>query len=90
MDGAEVTLRNRASFDSPILVWPLDAVPPGHVTGTEFRTLGLTGATATMPVAFDVSVCDTGPLSILVHSSYWWDFRFDVEDAEWKPSRHAE
>jgi hypothetical protein len=56
----------------------------------EFHTLGLTGARATMPVGFGEVVCDAGPLTLLVHSGYWWDFRFDVEAAEWKPSRSAE
>lgn len=90
VDGADVTLRNRASFDSPILVWPLDHVARGAARGMEFRTLGLTGARATMPVGFGEVVCDTGPLTLLVHSGYWWDFRFDVEAAEWKLSRSAE
>jgi hypothetical protein len=90
VDGADVTLRNRASFDSPILVWPLDHVAKGAARGMEFRTLGLTGAKATMPVGFGEVVCDPGPLTLLVHSGYWWDFRFDIEAADWKLSRSAE
>jgi hypothetical protein len=86
VDGFDVSVTNRATFDSPVVMWPLDTFGQ-RTTGVEYRTLGTQGSSATMPVRFAQPVCDGGAFTVLLHGSYWWDFRFDVTEARWKLSR---
>lgn len=81
--GADIDVQGRSSFDSRLMVWPLDAVPT-RAENLFAPSLGV--RPSTLRIVFDTEVCGSGPATFFVHSGYWWDFRFDVTSARWLTS----
>jgi hypothetical protein len=84
-DGLSFDVRSLASFDSPVLIWPLDAPTDGVPRLSEFRDL--TAVPRTLDIPFPDTVCGAGPVTALIHSGYWWDYRFDVTNPGWHMAR---
>jgi hypothetical protein len=81
-DGLNFRVRGLASFDSTVLVWPLDAPASGVPSSSVFTDQD--ARPRTLVVRFPDAVCNPGPVTALIHSDYWWDYRFDVTATSWR------
>lgn len=78
----DLTWVNQSSFDAPLFVRPLDDVPlavaRGHLEPNPEPT--------TMTLSLDEERCSVGPISLFVNAGVWWDARFRVTGATWRPA----
>jgi hypothetical protein len=88
-DALDVVLRRRASFESAVMIWLLDPVAGTAPGLPQYQIVPALYDTSRVSFSFTQPMCAAAPMTLLVHSDYWWDFRFDIVSAEWRPAGTA-
>ncbi|MGC4085030.1 MAG: hypothetical protein QM736_23670 [Vicinamibacterales bacterium] len=74
----DVVVENQSSFQTPLLIVPLDPLPAASLS-----TFSLGSGVSTFAFRLKQPTCEARPTTFLLHTAYWWDARFSVDEAAW-------